>query len=123
MIKTFHTNFSHIACFRYFLIAQPLLKCYSCQGSGQECRDEVVSKNSSAQTVCGAYGDRCFWAYQRFNSSVDIFFMGCITESEYKQRLLLSEEAVSSNIIECFESSCCDSNFCNKLKYTGRYES
>ena len=126
-----YPNFSHkflqyylLFCTRrYFFAAQPLLKCYKCFGSGQECRDEVVSKNISAQVFCELHEDRCYWAYQKVNSSLEAFVMGCHTKQYCEKLPRLGEEAVSSNLIECFDVSCCDSDYCNKLRYTGRYQS
>ncbi len=104
-----------------FLAAQPVLKCYKCLSSGQECRYEVVSKNRSAQVACEGYEDRCYWAYQRVNSSLEYFTMGCITKPYCEKVPREAEEAVRFNLIECFDISCCDSDFCNKPMYTGRY--
>ncbi|XP_078381457.1 sperm receptor for egg jelly-like [Oculina patagonica] len=97
--------------------ARPL-KCYSCLGSGQKCRDEVVSKNSSAQVVCKVYEDRCFWRYQRVNSSMENFVMGCNTKQNCEKLQRSCMEGMSSNLLECCDTSSCNSDFCNKLSYT-----
>lgn len=103
------------------ILAVRPLKCYKCLGPGQECRYEVVSKNRSAQVACEVYEDRCYWAYQRVNSSLESFIMGCITKQYCEKLPRQGQEAVRSNLIECFDISCCDSDLCNKPLYTGRY--
>lgn len=123
-------NFSHngllyrllFSCSPIFFLAARPLKCYQCAGSGQECRDKLVSKNSSTE-VCKVYEDRCFWGYQRLNSTLELFVMGCNTRQHCKKLPLIGEKAVSSNQLECFDVFCCDSDFCNKPRYTGRYKS
>ncbi|XP_078381460.1 uncharacterized protein LOC144664226 [Oculina patagonica] len=97
--------------------ARPL-RCYSCLGSGLKCSDEVVSKNSSAQVVCKGYEDRCFWRYQRANSSMENFVMGCNTKQNCEKLPRSCMEAMSSNLLECCDTSCCNSDFCNKLSFT-----
>ncbi|KAL9965160.1 hypothetical protein ACROYT_G028923 [Oculina patagonica] len=106
----------------YVIPTRPVLKCYKCLGSGQECRYEVVSKNRSAQVACEGYEDRCYWAYQRINSSLEGFIMGCNTKPYCEKIPRQAEKAVRSNFMECFDISCCDSDFCNKPMYTdGRF--
>ena len=105
----FNTSFS----------ARPL-KCYSCRGSGPECRDEVVSKNTSAQVVCREDENQCFWGYERINSTMEHFVMGCNSKKFCGKLPRICEEEVSSNRLECCDASCCGSDFCNKLNYTGR---
>ena len=70
--------------------------------------------------VCDFEDDRCVWVYQRLNSSFELFGMGCSRAQFCKELPQLCQEAVSSNTLECCDGSCCDSDFCNKLRYTGK---
>ena len=116
--NTFFSWYSLQLCFLPF--SAPPLKCYSCVGSGQKCRHEVLSINTSAQEVCKGEEDRCFWGYQRLNGSFEAFGMGCNSAQNCNNLPRFCQVVVSSNQMECCEVSCCASDLCNKLKYTGK---
>jgi len=114
-----YNNFSRDFDFRLLPFSGPPLKCYQCKGTGQDCRNEELSKNSSSQVVCEDNEDRCFWAYHRFNSSLEVFGLGCRAAQFCEKLSQICHELMSSNENECCDGSCCHSDLCNKLKYTG----
>lgn len=101
------------------LLSAPLLKCYHCSGSEDECSDENVANSSNAQTVCSEVQDTCVWFYDRFNKSQEQVRMNCTSTDTCKNDIESCMKAMRTKATDCCDVVCCDSDFCNKPKHTG----
>ena len=112
-IFSFTCKFDYLVSF-----AGNLLRCYECLGSGENCSVDRVSTNSDKQIVCGSAEDRCILVYSR-DENLEQFTMNCSHRDICKESVESCHEDMKTKKLECCDVTCCDSDFCNKPKYSG----
>lgn len=94
------------------------LRCYECLGSAENCSEDEMSTNSGKQIVCGSVEDRCILVYSR-DGNLEQFNMNCSRRDTCKEAVESCHETMKTNKLQCCDVTCCDSDFCNKLEYSG----
>ena len=100
------------------LFAANLLRCYKCLGSEGNCSEDKISTSNDRQIVCGSVEDRCILVYSR-SENLGEFKMNCSHRDTCREAVQSCHEAMKTKKLQCCVVTCCDSDFCNKPKYSG----
>ncbi|XP_020619273.1 uncharacterized protein LOC110057034 [Orbicella faveolata] len=92
-------------------------RCYACLGSEENCSEDKISTDSGKQMVCGSVEDRCIIVYSR-DENLEQFKMNCSHRDTCKEAVESCHEDMKTKKLECCDVTCCDSDFCNKPKYS-----